>query len=174
MGDLFRILLAVSMLIVAILVAFFVMKNLTGFSLPDLKQTLFSASVEESEMPVTIRVEESTKESPVKTHAETTATPTETETESSSEAESEKSSEEESKAREKETESVLQEERDPHEALRESRETVIAESPTRKEETVRETERDARYESPVMQEMETKSLGPGFAIIDQNGPVGAN
>lgn len=39
-GDLFKILFAVSMLVVSILIAFFVFKNVDGFSLPDLKITL--------------------------------------------------------------------------------------------------------------------------------------
>lgn len=46
-GDLFKILFAVSMLIIAILVAFFVFKNVSGFKLPDLRVT--TAETEESE-----------------------------------------------------------------------------------------------------------------------------
>ena len=51
-GDLFKILFAVSMLIIAILVAFFVFKNVSGFHLPDLRVTVAetqeSATVETS------------------------------------------------------------------------------------------------------------------------------
>ena len=51
-GDLFKILFAVSMLIIAILVAFFVFKNVSGFHLPDLRVTVAetqeSAAVETS------------------------------------------------------------------------------------------------------------------------------
>ena len=46
-GDLFKILFAVSMLIIAILVAFFVFKNVSGFTLPDLRVT--TAETQESE-----------------------------------------------------------------------------------------------------------------------------
>lgn len=46
-GDLFKILFAVSMLIVAILAAFFVFKNVAGFRLPDLRVT--TEAVETSE-----------------------------------------------------------------------------------------------------------------------------
>ena len=46
-GDLFKILFAVSMLIIAILVAFFVFKNVNGFTLPDLRVT--AAETQESE-----------------------------------------------------------------------------------------------------------------------------
>lgn len=46
-GDLFKILFAVSMLIIAILVAFFVFKNVSGFKLPDLRVT--TAETQESE-----------------------------------------------------------------------------------------------------------------------------
>ncbi len=52
-GDLFKILFAVSMLVVAILVAFFVFKNVDGFSLPDLRVTLAET---ESNEPVTVTV----------------------------------------------------------------------------------------------------------------------
>lgn len=50
-GDLFKILFAVSMLVVAILIAFFVFKNVDGFSLPDLRVTLAETSE-----PVTVTV----------------------------------------------------------------------------------------------------------------------
>lgn len=52
-GDLFKILFAVSMLVVAILVAFFVFKNVDGFSLPDLRVTLAET---DSNEPVTVTV----------------------------------------------------------------------------------------------------------------------
>ncbi|OON86459.1 hypothetical protein BXO88_08065 [Oribacterium sp. C9] len=50
-GDLFKILFAVSMLVVAILVSFFVFKNVDGFSLPDLRVT-----IAETSEPVTVTV----------------------------------------------------------------------------------------------------------------------
>jgi len=64
-GDLFKILFAVSMLIVAILIAFFVFKNVDGFALPDLRVTL---SETESNEPITVTVADTKSE----TVAETT------------------------------------------------------------------------------------------------------
>ena len=58
-GDLFKILFAVSMLIIAILVAFFVFKNVSGFKLPDLRVT--TAETEESEKATVVSID--TKES---------------------------------------------------------------------------------------------------------------
>ena len=58
-GDLFKILFAVSMLIIAILVAFFVFKNVRGFKLPDLRVT--TAETEESETATVVSID--TKES---------------------------------------------------------------------------------------------------------------
>lgn len=52
-GDLFKILFAVSMLVVAILIAFFVFKNVDGFSLPDLRVTLAET---DSNEPVKVTV----------------------------------------------------------------------------------------------------------------------
>lgn len=152
-GDLFRILFAVSMLIVAILAAFFVMKNVTGFSLPDLKQTLQT----ESSAPVTVRVEETTA-APVRTTAESK------QAESSSAEESvtmASVTETETKTQEVTTEAVSAA-HDPQESTRARQETQRVESG------------DARYESPVTGSAEsTQSLGPGFEI-DEKGPVGTN
>lgn len=58
-GDLFKILFAVSMLIIAILVAFFVFKNVSGFRLPDLRVT--AAETQESETATVVSID--TKES---------------------------------------------------------------------------------------------------------------
>lgn len=54
-GDLFKILFAVSMLVVAILIAFFVFKNVDGFSLPDLRVTLAEP---ETNDPITVTISE--------------------------------------------------------------------------------------------------------------------
>lgn len=157
-GDLFRILFAVSMLIVAILAAFFVMKNVTGFSLPDLKQTLQT----ESSAPVTVRVEETTA-APVRTTAESKQAESK-QAESSSAEESvtmASVTETETKTQEVTTEAVSAA-HDPQESTRARQETQRVESG------------DARYESPVTESAEsTQSLGPGFEI-DEKGPVGAN
>lgn len=58
-GDLFKILFAVSMLIIAILVAFFVFKNVSGFKLPNLRVT--TAETQESETATLVSID--TKES---------------------------------------------------------------------------------------------------------------
>ena len=58
-GDLFKILFVVSMLIIAILVAFFVFKNVSGFKLPDLRVT--TAETQESETATLVSID--TKES---------------------------------------------------------------------------------------------------------------
>ena len=58
-GDLFKILFAVSMLIIAILVAFFVFKNVSRFTLPDLRVT--AAETQESETATVVSID--TKES---------------------------------------------------------------------------------------------------------------
>ena len=70
-GDLFKILFAVSMLIIAILVAFFVFKNVSGFTLPDLRVT--AAETQESETATVVSID--TKESAaVETSAQIQAT----------------------------------------------------------------------------------------------------
>lgn len=63
-GDLFKILFAVSMLIVAILIAFFVFKNVDGFALPDLRVTL---SETESNEPITVTVADTKSETVTET-----------------------------------------------------------------------------------------------------------
>lgn len=89
-GDLFRVLFAVSMLIVAIMAAFFVVQHVSGFSLPELRQTLESTA--ESETPqVLTAAETKAKETEPRTTAEST-------TEAESESETEEESQEESTA----------------------------------------------------------------------------
>ncbi len=170
-GDLFRILFAVSMLVVAILVAFFVMKNLTGFSLPDLKQTLMATEAEENSPAV--QTEETKKITITESSREVTVAETEV-MESESEMEDDRTEEaeevtEESLQEEKET---IQEERDPveSETKTEREETNAPTEPHSVQGEVRETE--AIYESPVIQGGDfTQSLGPGFDVEIGNGPV---
>lgn len=105
-GDLFRVLFAVSMLIVAIMAAFFVAQHVSGFSLPELRQTLASTE-EETPQVLTAAAETKAKETKPSTTAEST---TETEKESETEEESqEESTEEETKGAEKESASVSDE-----------------------------------------------------------------
>lgn len=104
-GDLFRVLFAVSMLIVAIMAAFFVAQHVSGFSLPELRQTL--ASTEETPQVLTAAAETKAKETKPSTTAESA---TETETENETEEESqEESTEEETKGADKESASVSDE-----------------------------------------------------------------
>lgn len=188
-GDLFKILFAVSMLIVAILVAFFVFKNVSGFQLPDLRVTVAETSVSETPVVVSIAKKEETT-------AETSAAVRVTESaEVSSEADSEEaelekkiesveasveesvqSSEEEAK---KESEAEEQKETKSTQETKESRHTdKVEELPSK------ETEKgptpgagsqgeisngpvagaDAEKEGPVMPEKDG-------AIISEAGPV---
>lgn len=71
-GDLFRILFAVSMLIVAILIAFFVFQNINGFQLPELTTSVPEITSE----PITIQNE--TTEKVQETRSEAVASETET------------------------------------------------------------------------------------------------
>ena len=59
-GDLFKILFAVSMLIIAILVAFFVFKNVSGFRLPDLRVT--TAETQDSELSTVVSIDQKKSE----------------------------------------------------------------------------------------------------------------
>ena len=59
-GDLFKILFAVSMLIIAILVAFFVFKNVSGFRLPDLRVT--TAETQDSELSNVVSIDQKKSE----------------------------------------------------------------------------------------------------------------
>lgn len=144
-GDLFRVILAVSLLIAAIVAAFLLVKYVSGFSLPDLKdkQTTTAAPVIITEAP---------KETPKKTEvsiAQTTAAPTvESTVESTAESVEEpgKSTEDSSSNRE------------VNESSRGSE--VIGEAPTEAE-TVREPGADPN----------TTVIGPGEEI-SAKGPEG--
>ena len=91
-GDLFKILFAVSMLIIAILVAFFVFKNVSGFTLPDLRVT--AAETQESETATVVSIEESVKSSEAESKKESTAENESSETKESKESKEEKESKE--------------------------------------------------------------------------------
>lgn len=67
-GDLFRILFAVSMLVVAILIAFYVFKNINGFSLPNLT----TAAPTETSEPIIIQNETMRQSSTAATERMTT------------------------------------------------------------------------------------------------------
>ena len=133
-GDLFRVLFAVSMLIVAIMAAFFVMQHVSGFSLPELRQTL--ASTEEAETPqvLTAAAETKAKETAVVTTAESTT---------EAEAESETEAEEESTA-EKSTAESTKDEKESKDPAKESA-SISDEGPAKQVET-KATAADRDYE----------------------------
>ncbi len=128
-GDLFRVLFAVSMLIVAIMAAFFVVQHVSGFSLPELRQTLAST---EAETPQVLTAAAETK---AKETASTAPSTTETEIESETE---EESAEEESS-----TEST-KEEKESKDAAKESA-SISDEGPAKQTET-KATAADRDYE----------------------------
>ena len=130
-GDLFRVLFAVSMLIVAIMAAFFVMQHVSGFSLPELRQTL--ASTEEAETPqvLTAAAETKAKETAVVTTAE-----------SSTEAEAESETEEE--GQEESTAESTKDEKESGDAAKESA-SISDEGPAKQAET-KATAADRDYE----------------------------
>ncbi len=72
-GDLFRILFAVSMLVVAILVAFLVFKNVNGFKLPDLKVTTAAETTEQAVTSLAAETEKARETAKAETAAKTTA-----------------------------------------------------------------------------------------------------
>lgn len=133
-GDLFRVLFAVSMLIVAIMAAFFVVQHVSGFSLPELRQTL--ASTEEAETPqmLTAAAETKAKETTISTTAESTT---------EAEAESETEAEEESTA-EKSTAESTKDEKEAKDPAKESA-SISDEGPAKQVET-KATAADRDYE----------------------------
>lgn len=178
-GDLFRVLFAVSMLIVAIMAAFFVMQHVSGFSLPELRQTL--ASTEEAETPqvLTAAAETKAKETAVVTTAESTT---------EAEAESETEAEEESTA-EKSTAESTKDEKESKDPAKESA-SISDEGPAKQVET-KATAADRDYEErdytteekpirggAVVGEAPTAGgdsasvSGPGADVQIGQGPVG--
>ena len=133
-GDLFRVLFAVSMLIVAIMAAFFVMQHVSGFSLPELRQTL--ASTEEAETPQVLTAAAETK-------AKETAVVTTAESSTEAEAESETEAEEESTA-EKSTAESTKDEKESKDPAKESA-SISDEGPAKQVET-KATAADRDYE----------------------------
>ena len=180
-GDLFRVLFAVSMLIVAIMAAFFVMQHVSGFSLPELRQTL--ASTEEAETPQVLTAAAETK-------AKETTVVTTAEAESSTEAaaESETEDEEESTA-EKSTAESTKDEKESKDPAKESA-SISDEGPAKQVET-KATAADRDYEErdytteekpirggAVVGEAPTAGgdsasvSGPGADVQIGQGPVG--
>ncbi len=160
-GDLFKILFAVSMLIVAILVAFFVFKNVSGFQLPDLRVTVAETSVSETPVVVSIAKKEETT-------AETSAAVRVTESaEVSSEADSEEAE------LEKKIESV---EASVEESVQSSEEEAKKESEEQKETKSTQETKESRHTDKV-EELPSKETekgptpGAGSQGEISNGPV---
>ncbi len=133
-GDLFRVLFAVSMLIVAIMAAFFVVQHVSGFSLPELRQTLASTAESETPQVLTAAAETKAKETAPSTTAEST---TETEAESETEAEEESTAE-------KSTAESTKDEKASKDAAKESA-SISDEGPAKQAET-KATAADRDYE----------------------------
>lgn len=159
-GDLFKILFAVSMLIVAILVAFFVFKNVSGFQLPNLKVT--ETSVSETPVVVSIAQKEETT-------AETSAAVAVTE---SAEVSSEAAASEEAEV-EKKIESV---EASVEESVKSSEEKKESEDGALKETNNAQETKESKHADKV-EELPSKETekGPTPGVGSQgevsNGPV---
>lgn len=175
-GDLFRVLFAVSMLIVAIMAAFFVVQHVSGFSLPELRQTLESTAESETPQVLTAAAETKAKETAASTTAASVA---ETEAESETEEESQESTaesaaedEKESKASEKESASISDE------GPAKQKETKAAATDRDYEEKDYTTEEKPIRGGAVVGEAPTAGgdsaavSGPGADVQIGQGPVG--
>ncbi len=175
-GDLFRILFAVSMLIVAIMVAFFVVKNISGFSLPELRQTAESTQESESAQVLTAAAETQAKTK--ETGAVTTEEAAESE-ESSEEstAESEESAEKESDKEDSAKESASISEEGPAQDIKEKESKDVQEAERDYEESDYTTEEKPIRGGDVVGEAPTAGNdvqvnGPGADVEIGQSPVG--
>ena len=166
-GDLFKILFAVSMLIIAILVAFFVFKNVSGFKLPDLRVT--TAETEESETATVVSID--TKESAAATGAEDAEIEKKIESVEASIEESVKSSEAESKKESPaEDESRETKESDKVEELPPRKDTEI-EGPVPGSDSQGEVSNGPVVGSDTIKES-PETVQKDGAVISEGGPVG--
>lgn len=188
-GDLFKILFAVSMLIIAILVAFFVFKNVSGFTLPDLRVT--AAETQESETATVVSID-TKKSAAVETSAQIQVTesaqqPAETAATGAEDEEIEKKIESVEASIEESVKSSEAESKKESTAEDESRETKESKSTDKVEEPSR---KDTDIEGPVPggdRQGEVSNgpvVGPDTvkespetvqkdgAVISEGGPVG--
>jgi cytoskeletal protein RodZ len=171
-GDLFRILFAVSMLVVAILIVFFVFQNIKGFKLPDLKVS--AAETTTAAQPVTIRADQETKAKDTeRTQPETTversttAAAKETKTEESSEEVSQEETKSETKGPGEEIESKAAKDKETAESkVKETVESYAAES-----EAVHKNGDVVIGEGPVAGENANAGSSGHDSNISDNGPV---
>ncbi|WP_036610961.1 hypothetical protein [Oribacterium sp. P6A1] len=171
-GDLFKILFAVSMLVVAILIAFFVFKNVDGFSLPDLKVT-----IAETSEPVTVTVAptesvtETSKISVTVSQSEEVKADTE-EVEKNIESAEASVEAEESESKEEKTES-----RESEETIEDSENETKESKAEKKKQSTDETIEDRDYEeSDYTDEAEKPRIIPENVEngIITEGPVAGN
>jgi cytoskeletal protein RodZ len=171
-GDLFRILFAVSMLVVAILIVFFVFQNIKGFKLPDLKVSAAETTTEAQ--PVTIRANQETKareteRTQPETTAErsTTAAAKETRTEEASEEAFQAETKSETKGPGEEIESKAAKDKETAESkVRETVESHAAET-----EAIHKNGDVVIGEGPVAGENANAGISGNDSNISDNGPV---
>ena len=155
-GDILKLLFALSLAIVAIVVCFLFFKNIAGFSLPNLKAT--EAASESSKEAVVIT--EASKEAKKKETEVTTETTTEETTEEEPTTKSEETSKESTK------ESTSKEE-----SSSSKKKESIGESPTLESQSGKKSSTAATKESTAAQKS-SKSQGPDDAIVGE-GPKSA-
>lgn len=174
-GDLFKILFAVSMLIIAILVAFFVFKNVSGFTLPDLRVT--AAETQESETATVVSID--TKESAaVETSAQIQMTesaqlPAETAATGAEDEEIEKKIESVEASIEESVKSSEAESKKESTAEDESRETKESKESKEEKESKESKSSDKVEELPSRKDTEIEGPVPGGDSQGEvsNGPV---
>ena len=155
-GDILKLLFALSLAIVAIVVCFLFFKNIAGFSLPNLKAT--EAASESSKEAVVIT--EASKEAKKKETEVTTEKTTEETTEEETTTKSEETSKESTK------ESTSKEE-----CSSSKKKESIGESPTLESQSGKKSSTAATKESTAAQKS-SKSQGPDDAIVGE-GPKSA-
>ena len=188
-GDLFKILFAVSMLIIAILVAFFVFKNVSGFTLPD---RVTAAETQESETATVVSID-TKKSAAVETSAQIQVTesaqqPSETAATGAEDEEIEKKIESVEASIEESVKSSEAESKKESTAEDESRETKESKSTDKVEELPSRKDTDIEGPVPGGDRQGEVSNGPVVgpdtvkespetvqkdgAIISEGGPVG--
>jgi len=155
-GDILKLLFALSLAIVAIVVCFLFFKNIAGFSLPNLKATEAASESSKEAVVITEASKEAKKKETEVTTEKTTEETTEEETTTKSE-ETSKESTKESTSKEESSSSKKKE--------------SIGESPTLESQSGKKSSTAATKESTAAQKS-SKSQGPDDAIVGE-GPKSA-
>ena len=155
-GDILKLLFALSLAIVAIVVCFLFFKNIAGFSLPNLKATEAASESSKEAVLITEASKETKKKETEATTVKSTEETTEEETTTKSE-ETSKESTKESSSKEESSSSKKQE--------------SIGESPTLESQSGKKSSTAATKESTAPQKS-SKSQGPDDAIVGE-GPKSA-